>query len=232
KYLAIINVVLGVFNMLPGYPLDGGRVLRSIVWKTTGSLERATFAASTMGRIIGFLIITAGIFFIFTGNFFNGIWFVFIGWFLQSSAQMGYRQLIFESSIKGIRVKDVMNENIVDVTKDTTLHDLVYEYFMKYRFGRFPVIENEKTKKLIGVISLHEVKGIPKEEWADVKVGDIVKRISENSKVDAAMEISEAIKKMGKNDLGHLVVMSGSKLKGIITKSDVMRFIKIRSELH
>ena len=232
KYLAIINVVLGVFNMLPGYPLDGGRVLRSIVWKTTGSLERATFAASTMGRIIGFLIITAGIFFIFTGNFFNGIWFVFIGWFLQSSAQTGYRQLIFESSIKGIRVKDVMNENIVDVTKDTTLHDLVYDYFMKYRFGRFPVIENRETKKLIGVISLHEVKGIPKEEWADVKVGDIVKRISENSRVDAAMEISDAIKKMGKNDLGHLVVMSGSKLKGIITKSDVMRFIKIRSELH
>ncbi|OGD33630.1 hypothetical protein A2V94_02055 [Candidatus Atribacteria bacterium RBG_16_35_8] len=232
RYLAIINVVLGIFNMLPGYPLDGGRVLRSILWKTTGNLQRATFIASTVGRTIGFLIIAVGIFFIFIGNFLNGLWFAFIGWFLQSSAQMGYRQLIFESSIKGIKVKDVMNENIVDVTKNTTIQDLVDEYFMKYRFGRFPVIENEKTKKLVGIISLHEVKGIPKEEWTEVIVGDIVNRISENSKVDAKMEISDAIKKMGKNDLGYLVVMTGDKLKGIITKSDVMRFIKIRSEFH
>ncbi|HEY4695571.1 MAG TPA: site-2 protease family protein [Candidatus Hydromicrobium sp.] len=232
KYLAFINIALGVFNILPGYPLDGGRILRSIIWKTTGNLQRATFIASTVGRVIGFMIIATGILFIFTGNFLNGIWLAFIGWFLQSSAQMGYRQLIFETSIKGIKVRDVMNENIVDVTKNTTLQDLVDDYFMKYRFGRFPVIENEKTKKLIGVISLHDVKGIPKEEWMEVKAGDIVKRISENEKVDATMEISDAIKKMGKNDLGHLVVMSGDRSRGIITKSDVMRFIKIRSEFH
>src|SRR3972149_8364280 len=232
KYLAFINIALGVFNILPGYPLDGGRILRSIIWKTTGNLQRATFIASTVGRVIGFMIIATGILFIFTGNFLNGIWLAFIGWFLQSSAQMGYRQLIFETSIKGIKVRDVMNENIVDVTKNTTLQDLVDDYFMKYRFGRFPVIENEKTKKLIGVISLHDVKGIPKEEWMEVKAGDIVKRISENEKVDATMELSDAIKQTGKNDLGHLVVMSGDRSRGIITKSDVMRFIKIRSEFH
>jgi Zn-dependent protease/predicted transcriptional regulator len=231
-YLAIINIVLGVFNILPGYPLDGGRMLRSILWKKTGNLEHATFIASTAGRVIGFTIIAAGIFFIFTGNFLNGIWLAFIGWFVQSSAQMGYRQLIFETSIKGIKVRDVMNENIVNVTKNTTLQDLVDDYFMKYRFGRFPVIENEKTQKLVGIISLHDVKGVPKEEWREVRVGDIVKTISENEKVDISMEISDAIKKMGKNDLGHLVVMSGDKLRGIITKSDVMRFIKIRSEFH
>lgn len=232
RYLVIINIVLGVFNILPGYPLDGGRILRSVIWKTTGNLERATLIASTAGRVIGFMIIAVGIFFIFAGNFLNGIWLAFIGWFLQSSAQMGYRQLIFETSIRGIKVGDVMNENIVDVTENTTLQDLVDDYFMKYRFGRFPVIENKKTQKLVGVISLHDVKGVPREEWLEVRVGDIVKTISENEKVDISMEISDAIKKMGKNDLGHLVVMSGDKLRGIITKSDVMRFIKIRSEFH
>ncbi len=231
-YLAVINIILGVFNMLPGYPLDGGRVLRSIVWKVTGNLKRATFIASTAGRVLGFMIIAVGIYFIFTGNFLNGIWLAFIGWFLQSSAQTGYRQLIFETSIKGIKVKDVMNEDIVYVLKDTTIQDLVDDYFMRYRFGRFPVIEDERTQKLIGIISLHDVKGIPKEEWSDIKVGDTVKRVSDSEKVDLTMEISDAIKKMGKNNLSHLVVMAGSKLRGIITRSDVMRFIKIRSEFH
>ncbi len=232
KYLAIINIVLGVFNMLPGYPLDGGRVLRSIVWKVTGNLERSTFIASTAGRVIGFMIIAVGVFFILTGNFLNGVWLAFIGWFLQSSAQRGYRQLIFETSIKGIKVGDVMNENIVNVTKDMTIQDLVDDYFMKYRFGRFPVIEDEKTQRFIGVISLHDIKGVSKEEWAEVKIGDIVKTVSESEKVNMSMEISDAIKKMSKNNLGHLVIMSGSRLRGIITKSDVMRFIKIRSEFH
>ena len=232
KYLAIINIVLGVFNMLPGYPLDGGRVLRSIIWKVTGNLERATFIASTVGRVIGFVIIAVGIFFILTGNFLNGRWLAFIGWFIQSSAQMGYRQLIFETSIKGIKVRDIMNENIVNVTKDITIQDLVDDYFMKYRFGRFPVIEDEKTQRFIGVISLHDIKGVSKEEWPEVKIGDIVKSVSESEKVDMSMEISDAIKKMVKNNLGHLVVMSGDKLRGIITKSDVMRFIRIRSEFH
>ncbi|NQT66295.1 MAG: site-2 protease family protein [Actinobacteria bacterium] len=232
KYLAIINIMLGVFNMLPGYPLDGGRVLRSIVWRVTGNLERSTFIASTAGRVIGFMIIAVGIFFIFMGNFLNGIWLAFIGWFIQSSAKMGYRQLIFETSIKGIKVRDVMNENIVNVTKDITIQDLVDDYFMKYRFGRFPVIEDEKTQRFIGVISLHDIKGVSKEEWPKVKIGDIVKSVSESEKVDMSMEISDAIKRMGKNDLGHLAVMYGDKLRGIITKSDVMRFIKIRSEFH
>ena len=232
KYLAIINIMLGVFNMLPGYPLDGGRVLRSIVWRVTGNLKRSTFIASTVGRVIGFMIIAVGIFFIFMGNFLNGIWLAFIGWFIQSSAKMGYRQLIFETSIKGIKVRDVMNENIVNVTKDITIQDLVDDYFMKYRFGRFPVIEDEKTQRFIGVISLHDIKGVSKEEWPKVKIGDIVKSVSESEKVDMSMEISDAIKRMGKNDLGHLAVISGDKLRGIITKSDVMRFIKIRSEFH
>src|SRR4030043_303570 len=232
RYLAFINIILGVFNMLPGYPLDGGRVLRSIIWKLTGNLKKATFIASTTGRIFGFMIIAVGIVFIFTGNFLNGVWFAFIGWFLQSSAQIGYRQLVFETSIKGIKVKDVMNKNIVDVTRDKTLQNLVDNYFMKYRFGRFPVIESRKTQKLMGVISIHDIKEIPREEWPNVYVGAIVKKVSENEKVGVSMEVSDAIKKMVKNGLGHLVVMSGDKLEGIITKSDIMNFLKIQSEFN
>lgn len=229
-YLAVINLVLGVFNMLPGYPLDGGRVLRSIIWKVSGNLKHATFVASTAGRVLGFMIIAGGIYFIFTGYLLNGIWLSFIGWFLQSSAQMSYRQLIIETSIKGIKVKDVINEDVVYVLKDITLQELVDDYFMKYRFGRFPVIEDKETQKLIGIISLHDVKEVPREKWPEVRAGDIVKSVSDNEKVSLSTRISDAIKKMGKYNLGHLVVMSDSKLRGIITKSDVMRYINIHSE--
>ncbi len=232
RYLAIINIVLGVFNMLPGYPLDGGRVLRSIVWKATGNLKRATFVASTAGRIIGFLLIGTGIVFFFYGNFLNGVWLAFIGWFLQTSARAGYSQVKLQVAAKGIKVKDIMNEDIIEVNKDITIQKLVDDYFMKYRFGRFPVVEDLRAKKLIGIISLHDVKVIPREKWPETLVGDIVKSISDDEKVDTSMEISEAIKKMGNNSLGHLVIMSGQKLSGIITKSDVMKFIKLKSEFH
>jgi Zn-dependent protease/predicted transcriptional regulator len=233
RYLTLINIILGVFNLLPGFPLDGGRILRSIIWKATGNLQRATFIASTAGRVLGFMIIAAGIVLLFTGNFLNGIWLAFIGWFLQSSAAMGYRQLIFETSIKGINVRDVMNEDLVLVDKDLTLQELIDDYFMHYRFGRFPVVEGRgRNSRFIGVISLHDVKAIGRERWHEVRVGDIVKAFTEYEKVDGSTEISDAIKKMGKHGLGHLVIMYGNSLKGIITKSDVMRFIKIRSELH
>jgi Zn-dependent protease/predicted transcriptional regulator len=232
RYLTIINIILGVFNMLPGYPLDGGRVLRSIIWKVTDNLKKATLIASTTGRVIGFLIIAVGIFFFFTGNFLNGVWLAFIGWFLQSSARMGYRQLIFETSVKGIKVVDIMNDDIVLVEKNISLQELIDEYFMKYRFGRFPVVEDLRSERFIGIISLHDIKSIEKQKWPEIRVGEIVKTVTENEKVNMSMEISEAIKKMGKSGLGHLVIMSGNKLKGIITKSDVMRFIKLQSELH
>ena len=233
RYLAIINIVLGVFNLLPGFPLDGGRVLRSIIWKVTGSLQRATFIASTAGRVLGFMIIAAGIVFIFTGNFLNGIWLAFIGWFLQSSAQTGYRQLIFETNVRGIKVRDVMNDDLVLVNKDLTLQEIIDEYFMRYRFGRFPVVDGSgRNARFIGIISLHDIKAIDREKWDKTRVGDIVKTAAGDEMVDMSMEISEAIKKMGKYGLGHLVILSGGRLKGIITKSDVMRFIKIRSELH
>jgi predicted transcriptional regulator len=176
------------------------------------------------------MIIAVGIYFIFTGNLLNGIWLSFIGWFLQSSAQMSYRQLIIETSIKGIKVKDIINEDIVYVLKDITLQELVDDYFMRYRFGRFPVIEDKETQKLIGIISLHDVKEVPREDWSEITVGDIVKSVSDNEKVSLSTRISDAIKKMGKYNLSHLVVMSDNKLRGIITKSDVLRYINIRSE--
>ncbi len=231
RYLALINIVLGVFNLIPGFPLDGGRVLRSIIWKATDSLKRATYIAMISGRVVGFLLIGLGIFFIFRGNFMGGIWFAFIGWFLQSSAYMSYRQTLFEIASRGVKVKDMMREDIVTVPKNITLNQIIDQYFMKYRFGRFPVVESESNQKFIGVVSLHDVKKFSAEERDEVIVGDMVKTATEKEIVSEDMEVSDAIKKMSQNDLGHLVIMSGDRLQGIITKSDVLKFMKFQTEL-
>jgi len=231
-YLAQINIILGVFNLLPGYPLDGGRVLRSIIWKATGNLKRSTFIASITGRVFGFMLIAVGIVFVFTGNFLNGVWFALIGWFLQSAAYMSYRQLIFDTSIKGVKVKDIVSEDIVTVVQETTIQELVDDFFMKYRFSRFPVIANIHSKKLIGVISIHDIKAFPKDEWNIITVGKIVKSISDAEIAPEDMEVSEAIKQMTKSNSGHLVVMAGGRIKGMLTKTDVMNYMQFYSELH
>lgn len=231
-YLTLINLILGIFNLLPGYPLDGGRVLRSIIWKVTNNLKKATLIASTVGRVIGFLMIAVGIYFIFTNNFLNGIWLAFIGWFLQSSAYLSYRQLIFDTSIKGFKVKDIMNENVVAVQNNITIGDLVNNYFMKYKFGMFPVVDDPDNRKLIGFISIHDIKTIPREEWDSTRAIDITEEVKENEIINSEAGANEAIKQMSKNNLNHLVVLSGKKLKGIITKSDILQFIQLYSELH
>jgi len=231
-YLAQINLVLGIFNLLPGYPLDGGRVLRSIVWKVTGNLKRATFIASTAGRVFGFLLIAGGIFLFFVNNFLNGLWLAFIGWFLQSAAYMSYRQLVFDTTIKGIKIKDILKEDIVTVTPDVTIKELVDDYFMKYRFSRFPVISSVHSQKLVGVISIHDIKAFSRDDWDNVTVGEIVKSVSENEIINPDEEISSAFKKMTANNLGHLVIISGGRIKGMITRTDVMKFIEFYSDLH
>ena len=231
-YLALINLLLAVFNLVPGYPLDGGRVLRSIIWKATGNLKRATFIASTAGRVFGFLLIAAGIFFFFRGSFFNGVWLAFIGWFIQSAAYMSYRQLIFEISIKGIKVKDILKDELVKVSRDISLDELVDDYFMKYRFSRFPVIPEKKSQKIIGVISIHDIKAFPRQDWAKITVGEVVKTLSDNEKIDLDMEVSDAFRRMTNNNLGHLIVFDGNRIKGMITRTDVMIYIQFYSDLH
>ncbi|MGM0366839.1 MAG: site-2 protease family protein [Actinomycetota bacterium] len=232
RYLAMINVVLGVFNLLPGFPLDGGRVLRSIVWKVTDNLRRATYIAMISGRVIGFMLVGLGILFIFMGNFMGGIWFAFIGWFLQSSAYNSYRQTLFEIASKGIKVKDIMKEDVVAVPKDITLNQIIDNYFMKYRYGRFPVVEGKRNQKFIGIVSLHDVKSFSSEERDEITVGEIVKTVTDDEIIEPDMEVSDAIKRMSQNDLGHLVIMSGDRIRGLVTKSDVLRFMKFQTELH
>jgi Zn-dependent protease/predicted transcriptional regulator len=229
RYLTIINIALGIFNLLPGFPLDGGRVLRSIIWKSTGNFQRATHIASNIGRVIGFAIMGVGVVYFFIGALFNGLWLLFIGWFLQSSAGSSYQHMVMETSMKGIKVKDLINDQVTSVSEDITIKELVEDWFMKYRFGRFPVVDDHQ--RLIGVMSINDIKHIERDRWDEIKLGSIVKRVTEKEIIDMDSEISDAIKKMSLNNIGHLVVLEDEKLIGMLTRTDVMRFIQLRSEL-
>jgi len=177
-------------------------------------------------------LIAVGIYFFFRGNLFNGVWFAFIGWFIQSAAYMSYRRLIFEISIKGIKVKDVLKKDIIKVARNISLEELVNDYFMKYSFSRFPVVSDKKAGKIIGVISIHDIKAFPRDEWDTINVGQVVKSLSEDEKIDLNTSMSDAFRQMSSNNLGHLLVMDGNKIKGMITKTDVMNYIKFYTDLH
>jgi Zn-dependent protease/predicted transcriptional regulator len=231
KYLALTNIILGTFNLLPGFPLDGGRVLRSILWKSSKDYEKATLIATNVGRGIGFAIILWGVIYLFTANFFNGIWLIFIGWFLQSSASQSYSQIIIEKSLKGIKVKDVINTNIVTAPANITVKEFVDNWFMKYPFGKFPVIDTENDDKYLGIVTLNDIKNLPQEKWDSTKVGEIVNIYIEEDKVDMDMELYDAMKKLNDANISSLVVVENSKIIGLLTKSDILKLIKVKSTL-
>ena len=231
KYLTIINIALGTFNLLPGFPLDGGRVLRSIIWRATKDFERSTIIASNVGIGFGFAIIAVGIVYIFLGAFFNGIWLIFIGWFLQSAASQAYQQIEIERSLKGVKVKDVISTNIVSVPKDITIRELIDEWFLKYKYSKFPVVDTDNDYKYMGVITLNDIKKVPRDKWDTVTAGEAVNIYVEEDKVEMDMELYEAIKKMNNNNISALVVVENGKIKGLLTKTDIMQFMRIKSQI-
>ena len=230
KYLTIINIALGTFNLLPGFPLDGGRILRSIIWKFSNNFEKATMIATNVGRGIGFAMITVGIIYIFLGIFFNGIWLIFIGWFLQSAAAQTYAQIVLEKSIKGIRVRDIITTDIVAVSKDITVRELIDDWFLKFKYSKFPVIDKDNNDKYLGIITLNDIKELPKDKWDNTTVGEIVNTYIEEDKVDMETELYEAVKKINTGNISALVVIKNGRLEGLLTKTDIMQFIKIKSE--
>jgi Zn-dependent protease/predicted transcriptional regulator len=231
KYLTIINIALGTFNLLPGFPLDGGRVLRSLIWKGTNSFEKATIISSNVGMGIGFAMIAFGILYIFLGAFFNGMWLILIGWFLQSAAAQTHAQIIMEKTLKGIKVKDVISTNVVTVPKDITIRELIDDWLLKYKYSKFPVIDKEDNDKYLGIVTLNDIKVVPKDKWDFTTVGEIVNTFIEEDKIDMDAELFDAIKKMNNESVSALVAIEGGKIIGILTKTDIIQITKIQSEI-
>lgn len=228
EYLTTINIVLVVFNMIPGFPLDGGRVLRAIWWKKTGDIQKATQAASKAGKGFSLLLILFGFTQIFFGNFVGGLWMVFIGMFLQQAAESSYSQLLVKKALEKIKVGDAMTKNVVVLAEDSTLATAVEKYFFGYHFVGFPVASDDR---IVGIITLNNARVIPKELWATTLVRDVMNRITPDIILSPEDNAMDALSRMINLDIGRVLVMDNGKLVGIITRRDIMKLMEFKADL-
>ena len=227
-YIAIINIVLAIFNMIPGFPLDGGRVLRAIIWKATNSLRRATRIVSTIGTLVGSLMFVLGILLIFQGNAVNGVYFLAIGWFLQNAASQGVKQVEQEAALRDLYVADLMQHDPVTVSPHISIQELVEDYVLGQNVRGLPVCDNGK---LLGIITLSDIKQMSQEDWPRTTVAEGMTGLADLKTVTESTAMTDVLRAMGTDDLHQMPVLRDGELVGIITRSELVRYLQFREEL-
>ena len=228
QYLYSINFLLAVFNLIPAFPLDGGRILRSILWGVRGNLRWATRISAGIGNAFGIFLIIMGILNILRGSFINGMWWALIGLFVQSAARGSYEQLKTRRALEGEKVRRFMRPDPVTVTPSTTIEQLVEEYIYKYHFKMFPVVESEN---MVGCITTKQLKDIPKEEWGQKTVGEIVSTCSPDNTISVDEDAVVALSKMNQKGVSRLLVTENNRLAGVIALKDLLEFLSLKIEL-
>jgi Zn-dependent protease/CBS domain-containing protein len=222
-YLAWVNLLLAGFNLVPGFPLDGGRLLRSAIWKSTGSIERATRVASLAGQGVGWLLVIGGVAFLLTGNLAGGIWFAFIGWFLVQGARASYQELQLRHLLRGVEAHDVMARDLLRIPPDLSLQDAVDRYFMRYDHGAFPVEEQGRT---VGLLTLRGVRRVPREQWPARRVRDAMVSLGDQLTVPPDARMDQVMGKLEDGDANRVLVVEDGEVVGIITSSDLTRWLQ------
>ena len=232
-YLVWINITLAIFNMIPGFPLDGGRVLRSILWGSTGSLKKATDTAATIGRLIGWAFILFGVaqifgfgWWIFQG-FFSGIWMAFIGWFLSSAADASRKEVTLREHLAGIKVKDVMNTQPGSVNPETTVEQVVSNIFQRLHGRAVPVCNNDK---LLGIVTIDDVKKLPREQWPATPVERIMTREPLYT-VSPEDGLQNAFKMIAQHAINQVLVTQDGKCVGMLSRADIIAHMQLSQEL-
>jgi Zn-dependent protease len=226
-YLATINAVLGVFNMVPGFPLDGGRVFRSFLWATTKDFRRATRIATYTGQGFAYFLIIGGIGFAFLGAL-QGLWLALIGWFLSNAASATYRQTVVTELLRKGMVKDIMATDFKSVPPDISLQQALHDYIMQYSQHALLVVRGQKLE---GLLTMTDIKKKPREQWSSVLVNEVMTKAGELKTVSPEDGLNTVIQLMESGDLNQLPVMSGQKLVGLISRSELIRYIKFQQEI-
>ncbi len=228
RYLAFINLALALFNLLPGFPLDGGRLLRAVLWKRWDDLPRATARAAQWGSRIGWGIIVLGALEIFGGALVGGIWLIFIGLFLRGAAASGYQGTVIEQTLEHVRVSDIMTREPVTLTPEMSVAEAVEQYFLRFGYGGFPVVSEGRV---LGVLSLSRVRHCQPQERAHKKVRDIMLALEPGLEIAPQATALAAMHKMNEVNSGRLVVVDGGKMAGFITRTGVARIIQMKQQL-
>jgi Zn-dependent protease/predicted transcriptional regulator len=226
-FLFNMNLVLGAFNLLPGFPMDGGRVLRAIVWKVTGDLRKATRIASLVGDGIAYLMIFSGVFLILRGDF-DGLWWVLIGWFLHNASRQGYAQVMIKSALEGLKARDLMNSDFETVPAGLPVRALVDDYILRKKERVFLVTVGGDLK---GIVCLEDVKSLPREEWEQSPVSQVMTPKDKLQSVPLDADGNQILASLTTRDVHQIPVMDGDRVVGIICRNDILRVLQLKSEL-
>jgi Zn-dependent protease/CBS domain-containing protein len=228
-YNGLINVALGAFNLIPAFPLDGGRVLRGSLWRSSKNLISATKNATRVSEILSLLMIAAGLLLIvFTADLVNGVWIIFLGWFIRSGAETSLQQTQMTEALHGVSVGDIMTRNPLTVGPGITVQGLVNDYFLVHPHGGYPVVENGRLQ---GVVTMSSVRSIPRERRESETVAQAMVPLQRVVTIGPMASAAEATQKMAAKQIGRLIVTDGENVLGIITRSDVMKAIQTRQDL-
>lgn len=226
-YMVMLNILLAAFNILPGFPLDGGRVLRSIIWGTTSDLKKATTIATVVGQIFGWILIIGGLIIALTGDFMGGIWTVLIGWFLNGAAEASRRELELRSIWLNVRVASVMNDRPETVEPSAPVSVLVNDIFIKRGVRVVPVTYDGLLQ---GIVTIADIKKIMPSDWPITSVGKIMTGLPLKT-VRPEDNISTAVQQMAENGFDQLPVVVGDRLVGMLSRADIIRYVQVHYEL-
>jgi Zn-dependent protease/CBS domain-containing protein len=228
KYLVYINVALGLFNLIPGFPLDGGGVLRAIIWGASHNMRRATLIAANVGRFIAYLFIFFGVWQMFGGNFMNGLWIAFIGWFLESAARGQVQQLALHDMLAGHKVSQAMNRQYVAIPADATLQHLADDHILAGGRRSFVV---KRSDAVIGLLTLHHFKGIPRTDWPTMTAAQVMIPAEQMKRVRPDAELWAALEEMDRDGVNQLPVMLNGQIQGMLSREDVVGYLRTLREL-
>jgi len=216
------NLILALFNLVPGYPLDGGRVLRAAIWAWSKNFHKATRLSARAGQLFSLLLVMLGVVAIAMGSALNGMWLMLVAGFLYVAAQNSHRQTFLQESLSALSVGDVMTPNVVALEANQTVDDAINSYFLRYGFGGFPVMEDGR---LVGMVSLKELTAVPREAWNAITVGQVMIPPAPQFAVHAQEPLAAAMDRMIQEDRSRLIVTQGDNVVGIITRSGIRRHL-------
>jgi len=227
-WLGAINIVLGFFNMIPGFPLDGGRVFRAFLWKTTGNAERATRIAAKIGQLTGLLLIFYGIVRFFAGGGFGGLWLSFIGWFLLDAARANYFQYEATILLRDLRAEDLMSRDCVSVNGNMSLQQLVDDQLLRSTQRCFVVVEEGRVTGLITPAEVHKTE---RARWVETPIHKVMRPLDKVRAISPETPVVKAVELMAREDLNQLPVIADHHVEGMITRSNIFQVLKSRMEL-
>jgi len=223
KYLASINLMLGIFNLIPGFPLDGGGVLMSIIWGITHNRHRAILIAAYFGRFIAYLFILFGVYLMTGGNLMNGLWIAFIGWFMLNAAGGRVQQERIQALLAGHKASEALSRGYTAIQADTTLQYLVDDHILGGNRRSFIV---EKGDEVVGLLTLHHFQNIPKDQWSVTTAAQAMLPTAQIKQISPDTEIWEAIKEMDRDGVNQLPVMADNRIQGVLTREDIISFLQ------